>query len=252
MEQAILGLSAPADPKPVDGPIAVGLAETPAATDVPAEFADRLFHTIENLDGRSASLVLSEILWSSSIEEVCIKTLLPLEQMLTVREAEGRITQAQYRFGMDWILRKLLAAFDASNPDDGRLLIVVAALHDTDALFLSICHALALSRAGYKVHWSGGGASMVDVGQLVEQLAPSALLLFAHSGTSGIAARAMVEHLATARNSGGWRGLVVVCGADMSEHSIALSIEPDTLQIVEIVEAGLRADAGDLRLVGKN
>ncbi len=249
MEQAILDLRASDtpdseshDPFPVTQPA----TERSLAGQ---EIIDRMMQAIEHIDDVALNTILADALWTSSVEDVCFEVLLTLDDVLPEREIVGSVSRVQDTFGRDWVARKLHAAFDASRPEDGRRSVIVAAMQDSEARLLSLCYAIALSRAGYRVHWAAGSLAARDVSELITRLEPAAILLVARSRLSKVALRAGLEDLIQVRNSGGWSGIVMVSGLEGQEFAFGISVEPNAKHVIDLLEEKFRANAANLRLL---
>ncbi len=248
MHQALQEAAEPSIPGPApaepDGEAAEPQAESAIDT-------QRLAGCLTALDGDKAAEVLTDATWGSSIEIVCFSLLLPAAHALFKQRAAGSITAGQATYGHEWIHRKLAAAFEQSNPEAGRLELVVAAMHDASAHHEALCLAIVFSRAGYRVTWLGRNASVEGIVEAIELRSPAAALLVAQSELSVIAMESTAARLEKTRDDGGWRGIVAVVGGKPGIRDDILALPLDALRAVPVFEQALWARDSTPRLVRK-
>ncbi len=252
MEQAIHDLTR-AEPTAMEtGPtprMAGAELHPPQEHDSPALAGARLISMLEAFDGRRANEFVAEQLWGSTFEAVCVDLLLPALWAIDEHWAAGRLAEVQARFGKAWIRRKLDSALDQSSPDLGRLHVVVAAMHDDSAGDDGVCLSILLSRAGYRVYWVGGGASLSSLDLAMHVVSPTAMILASRSQLSDVATKAAAEHLAETCRRGAWQGLIAVLGGVATIAIDAVHLPLHATQTVSIFERALCARDSTLRLV---
>lgn len=170
--------------------------------------ADLLVDSLLHLDDGRAGALLSDRTWASTVDGTCVDLLLPARRTIGERLAAGMVTETQARFGHAWIERKLLSAFDQSNPEHGSTRVVVASMHDRSGWPTSLTYAILLSRAGYAVTCLGPAVSAPGARQAVELCSPDALLLVGDSVLSRIAMRELANHPCSTAAEAAWTGLV--------------------------------------------
>jgi len=208
-----------------------------------------LIASLTAFNGAGAGAIVAERLWGTTVESVCVERLLPALREIEEQSAMGSISDLQSRYATAWIRRKLDTALDQSNPDAGRMSMVVAAMHDESAQVESLCLAILFSRAGYRVSWLGGSASVDDIAQAIAVLSPAAALLASRSEFSIVAMSAAIARLVNKRQPGTWPGMIGVTGSHppIGENVVELPIHAS--RTVDAFERGLQARDSTLRLV---
>lgn len=208
-----------------------------------------LIASLTAFDGAEAGAIVAERLWGTTVESVCVDILLPAMREIAEQLAMGSILELQSRYAKGWIRMKLDAALEQSNPEAGRMSIIVAAMHDESAQMESHCLAILFSRAGYRVSWLGGRASVDDVAQAIDALSPDAALLATRSEFSIVAMSAAIARLANTRQSEAWHGMIGITGSHppLGESVVELPIHAS--RTVDAFERALQARDSTLRLV---
>ncbi|MDQ3657509.1 MAG: MerR family transcriptional regulator [Chloroflexota bacterium] len=208
-----------------------------------------LLASLTAFEGAGAGAIVAERLWATTVETVCVEVLLPAMREIEEQSATGSILASQSRYATAWIRRKLDTALDQSSPDAGRINIVVAAMHDESAQVESHCLAILFSRAGYRVSWLGGSASVDDIAQAIDVLSPAATLLTTRSEFSIVAMKAAIARLESKRQIGDWHGIVAITGSHppIGENVVELPIHAS--RTVDAFERALQARDSTLRLV---
>jgi len=211
--------------------------------------AVQLVSSLLAFESAEAGAFVAERLWGTTVETVCVDVLLPAMRKIGEQLAMGRITALQSRYANGWIRRKLDAALDQSDPDAGRMSIIVAAMHDESAQVESLCLAILFSRAGYRVSWLGGSASVDDIAQAIAVLSPAAALLATRSEISIVAMTAAIARLENKRQTGTWHGMIGITGSHppIGENVVDLPIH--TSGTVAAFERALQAQDSTLHLV---
>jgi hypothetical protein len=252
MEQAIAEVS-PVIVSPAvrdDGDAVVAFPPTgsvPPALPVVADLIDALV----GFDETTAAMIVSNLAWSSCVEDVCLDLLLPAGREVRDARTGERMAAAGLRFAEHWILRKLQSALDHSTPETGRLDVAVAAMHDEETLFEALCVAIVLSRAGFRVIWLGGTARASEIGNAVDLARPDAMILTGLGVRSEIAMTATIEQLAARQSSGAWSGVIATAGEGAAGHHDTLRLSLDREAMVSTLLTSLNAREGAIRLVRK-
>ncbi|MEJ7901330.1 MAG: helix-turn-helix domain-containing protein [Thermomicrobiales bacterium] len=177
---------------------------------------DRLVDALGAIDGTGAEAIVSERLWGTTVETVCVELLLPAMDAIEDQHAAGFLSAIQSGYAEAWIRMKLTSALDQSNPATGRSSILLAAMHDVSASNSALCLAVLLSRAGYRVTWLGAHTAVSDIGGAIDIVAPDAVVLAGRSDLSNIAVKAAVGQLVAMRRDGTWPGTIAVAGSNTS------------------------------------
>jgi len=212
---------------------------------------DGLVGALEEFDGAGAERLLSDMVWATSIEEACVALLLPAADAIAVGAAAGHIPPAGARFAKGWIHVKLVAALDQSRSRAAGAPVIIAAMHDESAEHDSLCLAIVLSRAGYRVTWLGASVPATEIDEVVDRLLPAAVVLAARSPLSIAAATGSVRRLGDRRDTGAWDGVTAVTGIDDAAAMAAVILPIDARQTVSTLETALRSRESSLRLVRK-
>lgn len=210
---------------------------------------ERLAHALAAFQGGEADSLLADRLWGSSVEIVCVDLLLPGMRTIERHLAAGSISSVQARFGKEWIRRKLISAFDQSNPELGETSVVVTSMHDATAVHDGLCLSILFSRAGHRVSWLGGHSAVTDVALAIDHLSPSAVLLAARSELSIIALRAATAGLEVQRRAGAWNGMIAASSDDPAQGNDVVNVPIHATGAISTFEAALRARRAGLRLV---
>lgn len=254
MEQSIHDITqarptAPASSQEAVEPVDGNRHFPPSAAPLHDHTVERLADGLAAFQGHEADSLLADRLWGSSVEAVCVNLLLPGTRAIERQLARGSISSIQARFGEEWIRRKLVSAFDQSNPELGETSVVVASMHDATAVHDGLCLSILLSRAGHQVSWLGGHAAVTDVALAIDRLSPSAVVLTARSGLPIVALNATVANLEAQRRAGAWNGMTATSGDDPAQGNNVVNIPIHATRTISTFQAALRARRASLRLV---
>lgn len=209
----------------------------------------RMFDLLISLDGAASQSLLADAIWSTTLEDACLDPLLKAADLVIRRRAEGCITSVQATYALEWIARKLHAAFDASQPEHGRSSVVVAGMHDTLASSRCLWLSIVLSRADYRVICLDREVTHDDIRELVERTDPAAIVLVVGSELAEVSAMAAYEHLATVRESGHWRGSTLASSTDARQVGAVPMWPIDPSSALKHFERALGAKASALRVM---
>lgn len=144
-----------------------------------ARLQDEVVDALIHYDALRASRVVEEGLVLLSVEEVCLHVLQPSLYEIGRRWAAGEIGISAEHFASAFVIRKLGALFNLSQPEHGRGPIVAACLegelHEVGLLLT----CLFLSRNGYRILYLGPNLPLEDLIDLAQQLRPPLILLSA-------------------------------------------------------------------------
>ncbi len=152
-------------------------------TDPPAErmagFRDRLVEALVAYDAVDAGQVVEEALALLPVEDVCLLVLQPALYEIGHRWARGEIGISAEHFASAFVIRKLGALFNLSQPEHGRGPIVATCLegelHEVGLLLT----CLFLSRRGFRILYLGPNLPLDDLIETVRRLRPPLVLLSA-------------------------------------------------------------------------
>jgi DNA-binding transcriptional MerR regulator len=209
----------------------------------------RILDALAGLDAAATQSLLADALWATDPGRACYDVLLVTEELLIRQRAEGNLTNVQATYGLDWIARKLHSALDASQPEQGRLTVVVAGMHDTLARSRCLALSIILSRAGYRVICLESDVTPHDVHELVERSRPAAIVLVVGSNLAGVSVVAAQERLKTIRESGTWRGVTLTATTDARLVGALPMLSTDPSTALEQFEHELAAQDAGLRLM---
>jgi DNA-binding transcriptional MerR regulator len=226
-----------------------GQSQSPAHTPNPsalkligaANHLDRLGDALASLDLGAAGSVLTETTWTSSIARICFELLLPVDRDLERQIAIGALAHPSGALARAWVNRKLLHAFDISNPDEGRELALVIPLLDGQERSLAICHAINVSLAGYRVALLYEALRATEARDLVVELQP-AIVVF--TGRGALAEAAILAFLAgvAAPADAAWKGIVAVTDGLTIPENGAIVLASDAATAITAIEVALRED----------
>jgi hypothetical protein len=133
----------------------------------------------------------------------------------------------------------LLHAFDSSDPDDGRALALVLAILDGQERTLTLCHAINLSRTGYRVIWLGDGVRTADAPDLVTELQPAIVVLAGSGSLAEAAINSLLEAMMTPEGTD-WRGIVAVTEGMTIRGTGPIVLCQDANAAIDAIEAAFR------------
>lgn len=170
-------------PTGVDAPAAPNAAPLPTWHDPSdarlARFQDEVVDALIRYDALRASRVVEEALALLALEDVCLHVLQPSLYEIGRRWAAGEIGISAEHFASAFVIRKLGALFNLSQPEHGRGPIIAACLegelHEVGLLLT----CLFLSRNGYRILYLGPNLPLEDLIDLAQRLRPPLILLSA-------------------------------------------------------------------------
>jgi DNA-binding transcriptional MerR regulator len=144
-----------------------------------AGFRDRLVEALVAYDAVDAGQVVEEALALLPVEDVCLLVLQPALYEIGHRWARGEIGISAEHFASAFVIRKLGALFNLSQPEHGRGPIVATCLegelHEVGLLLT----CLFLSRRGFRILYLGPNLPLDDLIETVRRLRPPLVLLSA-------------------------------------------------------------------------
>ncbi len=171
----------PAEPaSPVADPVATPLPATERQDDPRlGRFQDDVIKALIDYDAIGASRAVEEALALVGIEDVCLHVLQPALYEIGRRWAAGEIGISVEHFASAFVIHKLGALFNLSQPEHGRGPIIAACLegelHEVGLLLT----CLFLSRHGYRILYLGPNLPLDDLIDLTQRLRPPLILLSA-------------------------------------------------------------------------
>lgn len=178
-------------------------ASGPAPLAVPEErlgrFRADVVDGLIRYDALDASRVVEESLALLSVEDVCLHVLQPALYEIGRRWAAGEIGISAEHFASAFVIRKLGALFNLSQPEHGRGPVIAACLegelHEVGLLLT----CLFLSRHGYRILYLGPNLPLEDLIDTVHRIQPPLVLLSA-STPEAAAVLATASHELKARS----------------------------------------------------
>ncbi len=144
-----------------------------------AGFRDEVVEALVDFDAVAADRVVEEAAALLSVEEVCLHVLQPVLYEIGHRWVRGEIDVSAEHFASGFVLRKLGALFNLSQPEVGRGPIVAACLegelHEVGLLLT----CLFLSRRGFRILYLGPNLPLDDLLRTIERIRPPLVLLSA-------------------------------------------------------------------------
>jgi len=151
-----------------------------------ARFRDEAVDALVHYDALSASRVVEEALALLSVENVCLHVLQPTLYEIGRRWAGGEIGISAEHFASAFVIRKLAALFNLSQPEQGRGPLIAACLegelHEVGLLLT----CLFLSRHGYRILYLGPNLPLEDLIDTAHRIHPPLILLSASTPEAAV------------------------------------------------------------------
>ena len=142
-------------------------------------YRDEFVDALASFDAVAATRVVAEALTMVPVEDVCLHVLQTALDEIGRRWERGAIGVGAEHFASAFVVRKLGALFDLSQPEQGRGPIVACCpegeLHEVGLLLT----CLFLSRRGYRIVYLGANLPLDDLVQAVRRLRPPLVVLSA-------------------------------------------------------------------------
>lgn len=143
------------------------------------EFRDRVVAALTRFDGEQADRVVEEAMALLAVDDVCRHVLEAVLIEMGERWERGDVGVGAEHYASCFVMRKLAALFNLSQPHRGRGPIVAACvegeLHEIGLLLTS----LSLSSHGFKIVYLGANLPLEDLVAAVREVKPSLVLLSA-------------------------------------------------------------------------
>ena len=156
-----------------------------------ARFTSEIVEALAGYDALSASRVLEEALAMLPVEDVCLFVLQPALREIGRRWERGEVSVSAEHFASAFVIRRLGALFNLSQPEAGRGPVVAACLEGELHEIGLLLTCLFLSRRGVKILYLGPNLPLDDLIETVRGLRPPLVLLSASTPEAA-------ERLATA------------------------------------------------------
>jgi MerR family transcriptional regulator, light-induced transcriptional regulator len=144
-----------------------------------ARFASEIVEALIAYDALAASRVLEEALALLPVEDVCLHVLQPVLYEIGRRWERGQIEVSAEHFASAFVIRRLGALFNLSQPEAGRGPVVAACLEGELHEIGLLLTCLFLSRRGVKIVYLGPNLPLDDLIETVRRLRPPLVLLSA-------------------------------------------------------------------------
>lgn len=211
---------------------------------------DDLATLLDAYDGAAARCLLDDMLTVRSVEDILFSLLLPLHDSHTNRDAD-------HAFRAGFIRQLLFSLYNASAPDTGRVTIVLAGVPGTKSESHLLCHAIALSRAGYRTLFMGVDVALHHVEAALERIRPHAVLMSADTEGSAWTLARWCDRLDRERPIPGWDGVLLFAGPvftarpGLANDVAATRVPEDPAGGRAVVESTLGNPPGSLRVLGE-
>jgi DNA-binding transcriptional MerR regulator len=208
--------------------------------------ARRLVEDLAGLELSRANSTLADAHLSMSVEAVAHSVLLPALRTLREMHLTAEIDHTSWLLGSQWIERKLLSAYESSNPESGDLHVVVVELDgESDPAALAL--GTALSRGGFRTTFAKIGAALAVAGELVATARPDCVLLHATTAEGRLALQGAARKIATVRTEQEWKGLLAIAGevTTMPDTPSAIPIGDDTVHVAIRLRRALASSSSD-------
>jgi methanogenic corrinoid protein MtbC1 len=157
---------------------------------------DGLISAISNFDTRRANSLIENAMAVIDIESLCQGVFEPVLVEIGDQWARGDGSISVEHFGSAFIMRKLSALFNASQPERGKPTILCSCVegehHEVGLMMI----ALLLSRAGHRVIYLGANLPALNLVSAIHSIHPDAIAL---SSTTSATLPALVEAVSSVR-----------------------------------------------------
>ena len=144
-----------------------------------SRFAAEAVEALVGYDALAASRVIEEALALLPLEEVCLHVLQPALYEIGRRWERGEVEVSAEHFASAFVIRRLGALFNLSQPEAGRGPVVAACLEGELHEIGLLLTCLFLSRRGVKILYLGPNLPLDDLIETVRRLRPPLVLLSA-------------------------------------------------------------------------
>lgn len=213
--------AADAAPAPIASPESVRHETVAPPEDHLASLRDRLVASLTGYDALGAGRIVEEALAMLPIEDVCLLLLQPALYEIGHLWANGEIGISAEHFASAFVIRKLGALFNLSQPEQGRGPIVATCLEGEMHEVGLLLTCLFLSRRGFQILYLGPNLPLDDLISTVRRLRPPLVLLSASTPPSALHLAAATHELRSrlaATGAGGGAPTVGYGGHVFVEH----------------------------------
>jgi methanogenic corrinoid protein MtbC1 len=228
--------------------------EVLGATDVGprlGEFRDRIVAALIDFDGARADRVAEEAIALVPVEDVCLHVLQAALVEIGERWEHHGLSVGAEHFASSFVLRKLAALFNLSQPEDGQGPVVAACVEGEMHEIGLLLTCLFLSRHGYRILYLGANLPQRDLLLTVRQVRPRLVVLSATSDPSvesliraGAALRTPLNGRGSAgRPLVGYGGRVFIGRPDLRVRIDAIYLGDDARESVRAVDHLFAAEA---------
>ncbi len=255
MDQAIADATSGSTARPAPVLQVVAAPEQPSppkddpGTDVLAEFARRLSATLTRLDLSEASRILSDSLLAVPVETLARHVLLAAADSLRTANLQGDLNQSTLLLAREWLERKLMAAYEASNPESGDIHALVLGFDHLTVPSMIHAYGIALSRGGFRTTIVNVGLDPTTARDLLDAIRPDCVVLHASSPDGHLARNGATRLIDGPVDERDWRGLLVHAGEVSSPGNIsrAPTIGEDMLMVAQQLRQLLNTHNGTNR-----
>ncbi len=176
---------------------------------------------LDAYDGESARRLLNDRLAVRSVEDVLFSLFLPLLQS----PGTGGVAEA---FRNEFARQVLYSLYNASTPDVGGSTIVLLGVPETKTESHLLCHAIWLSRAGYRTIFLGVDVALHHAEAALAMTLPHAMLVLADTEGSAWTLARWCDRLDRERPVEGWSGILLAAGSIFQSHPNLATAVPAT------------------------
>lgn len=156
-----------------------------------------IMSAISVLDTRRANDLIEDALAVIDLDLLCQRVLQPILVELGDRWRHGEAVISMEHYGSAFMMRKLSALFDASQPESGDPTVLCSCVegehHDIGLMMIS----LMLSRSGYRVVYLGSNLPTSNLVSAVQSIRPDAIAL---SSTTRATLPALIDAVSAVRD----------------------------------------------------
>lgn len=219
----------------------------PAVIRLPSSF-DVLAERLDDFDGETVRRALNDELVFRSVEDVCFSLLLPMAKHVGV-------SNERHAFRTVFIRQLLFAMYNASSPETGRDTIMLAGVPGTIDESLLLCHAICMSRAGYRTMMLGMNVPLNETEAAIAAVRPHAVLTAADNADSAWTLARWAHRMNVDRPVENWNGILLFCGSvfrerpELADDVEAVQIPDRSAEAIVVLERELADPSRSLRIL---
>jgi methanogenic corrinoid protein MtbC1 len=142
-----------------------------------SRYVTALVDALVRFEGLAADRIVEEAVAVIPVEDVCLHILSPALIEIGEQWKQGRIGVATEHYASRFVLRKLSALFNASQPERGLGPVLAACVEEEQHEIGLLLTSLFLARGGYRVVYLGADVPVPDLVQAVSDVRPRIVML---------------------------------------------------------------------------